>query len=131
MSLSDVNLREREFHNKLHSDWSRTREDKFYKALDNLTQDFFNFLKSETPNKNTLDFGCGKGIYAKSVINFSPKKLTAIDISEKAIKIAKEETLAEKKNIDFRVENCEMTELKSEDYDVIYGFGILHHFYRK
>ena len=47
-------------------------------------------MKSETPNKNTLDFGCGKGIYAKSVINFSPKKLTAIDISEKAIKIAKE-----------------------------------------
>ena len=79
------------------------------------------------PNKKTLDVGCGKGIYAKSVINFSPKKLTAIDISEKAIKIAKEETLAEKKNIDFRVENCEMTELKSEDYDVIYGFGILHH----
>ena len=42
-----------------------------------------------TPNKNVLDFGCGNGVYSEKVITFNPSELTAIDISDKAIEIAK------------------------------------------
>ena len=88
MSLSDTNIREKEFHNKLHSSGDERSENKFYKALHNLYEDFLISLKNKIPNKNVLDFGCGKGTYTQKVIYFNPSKITGIDISEKAIEIA-------------------------------------------
>ena len=45
MKLSDKNLREREFHNKLQSNSKGRFENIFYKAIYNSNEDFFNFLK--------------------------------------------------------------------------------------
>tara|TARA_Y100000590_G_C15691579_1_gene1003584 strand:- start:883 stop:1620 length:738 start_codon:yes stop_codon:yes gene_type:complete len=125
MSLTEINLREKEFHNKLHSDGSKRSESIFYKALHNLYEDFFNFIKNKSQNKNVLDFGCGIGSYAERVLAFNPLKITGIDISEKAINIAKDKKINNK--VDYRVENCESTKLNSNEYDLIYGAGILHH----
>ena len=125
MNLTEINLREKEFHNKLHSDGSKRSESVFYKALHNLYEDFFNFIKSKSQNKNVLDFGCGIGSYTERVLTFNPLKITGIDISEKAINIAKDKKINNK--VDYRVENCESTKLNSNEYDLIYGAGILHH----
>ena len=124
MNLTETNIREKEFHNKLHSSGDPRLQNKYYKALHNLYEDFLIFLKNNAQNKNVLDFGCGSGGYAEKVVNFNPSKLTAIDISEKAIKIAKSKGY---NKIDFKVENCESTNLDSNSFDVIYGVGILHH----
>jgi len=124
MSLTEINIREKDFHNKLHSSGNPRTQNKYYKALHNLYEDFLIFLKNNAQNKNVLDFGCGSGGYAEKVVNFNPSKLTAIDISEKAIKIAKSKGY---NKIDFKVENCESTNLDSNSFDVIYGVGILHH----
>ena len=43
MNLSDVNLREREFHNKLHLKNKSRFENIFYKAIYNLFKDFYFF----------------------------------------------------------------------------------------
>ena len=124
MSLSDTNIREKEFHNKLHSSGNERSQNKFYKALNNLYEDFLVSLKNKITNKNVLDFGCGKGSYTEKVVYFNPSKITAIDISEKAIEIAKSKNL---NKVYYMVENCESTKLNSSSFDMVYGVGILHH----
>ena len=91
MSFSEINKREKDFHNKLHlsEELERKSQVKFYKALYGLYSDFLNILKNETKTKHVLDFGCGTGNFTEKVINFNPKKIVAIDISEEAIKKAK------------------------------------------
>ena len=129
MSLSEINKREKDFHNKLHlsEELERKSQGKFYKALYGLYSDFLNILKNETKTKDVLDFGCGIGNFTEKVINFNPKKIVAIDISEQAIKKAKNNPSLNKKNIEYRVENCEDLNLNSDSFDIAYGSGILHH----
>ena len=129
MSLSEINKREKDFHNKLHlsEELERKSQGKFYKALYGLYGDFFNILKNETKTKDVLDFGCGIGNLTEKVINFYPKKIVAVDISEEAIKKARNNPNLNKKNIEYRVENCEDLNLNSDSFDVAYGSGILHH----
>ena len=126
MSLSEINIREKKFHNQLISAGNQRSENKFYRALYNLYNDFFDHLRNNIRNKNVLDFGCGTGGYAEKAINFHPSNITAIDISEKAIEIAKDRGLEQKK-VEYKVENCENTKLNSNEFDLIYGAGILHH----
>ena len=124
MNLTETNIREKEFHNNLHSSGNPRPQNKYSKALHNLYEDFLIFLKNNTLNKNVLDFGCGNGVYSEKIIDFNPSKLTAIDISDKAIEIAKTKN---HNKINFKVENCENTKFNSNSFDIIYGVGILHH----
>ena len=126
MTLSDKNIREKEFHNKLQSKSTGRFENIFYKAIYNSNEDFFNFLKLNSINSEILDYGCGIGNSIKKVIDYNPKKITGIDISEvsieKAKKISNSNTL-----IDLFVDNCEKTKFKNSSFDIVYGTGILHH----
>ena len=45
MSLSEINIREKNFHNKLIAEGNNRSENKFYKALHNLYLDFFDYIK--------------------------------------------------------------------------------------
>ncbi len=127
MNLSEINRREKEFHDELHILNKKRFQNKFYKAVYNLYEDFFDILKKKVQSKDVLDYGCGIGNVAEKVINFKPKKLVAIDVSGEAIKKAKSETKLEENKIDYRVENCENSNLTSDAFDIIYGSGILHH----
>ena len=129
MSLSEINKREKDFHNKLHlsEELERKSQGKFYKALYGLYSDFLNILENETKTKQVLDFGCGTGNFTEKVINFDPRKIVAVDISEEAIKKAKNNPSLNRKNIEYRVENCEDLSLNSDSFDIAYGSGILHH----
>ena len=126
MDLSEINLREKDFHNKLISQGNNRSENKYYKALNNLYVDFFKYLEMNIKNKNILDYGCGIGGYTVKVLDFAPLKITGIDISEEAIKIAKKRNIQNNK-VEFKVENCENTKLNSNQFDFVYGAGILHH----
>ena len=127
MSLTQENLREKNFHNELQSRSKGRYENIFYKALSNTWEDFYNYLEANAKNSEILDFGCGIGPSIKKVAKFSPKKITGIDISEVSIKKAKEEIKNIKLNIDLNVDNCEKTKFSENKFDIIYGLGILHH----
>ena len=127
MSLTEKNIREKEFHNKLHSKKNSRFENIFYKALSNLFDDFYDYLKNHIKNKDVLDYGCGVGTITEKVINYEPKNISGIDISDKSISIAKKRSKELNLNIQYQVQNCEATTLSSESFDVIYGSGILHH----
>ena len=78
-------------------------------------------------NSEILDYGCGIGSFVEKIIKFNPKKIIGIDISEVSINKAKEKAKELKINVDFKVDNCEKTNLENNSFDIVYGTGILHH----
>ncbi len=127
MSLSEINIREKDFHNKLQSKTKERFENKFYKAINNCGEDFLVYLKDNAKNSDILDYGCGIGSFTEKVIKYNPKKITGIDISEISIDKAKKKAKELNIDIDYRVDNCEKTSLDQNSFDIVYGTGILHH----
>ena len=127
MTLSDQNLREKEFHNKLQSSTKGRFENIFYKAILNAWEDFYNFLYSNAKNSEILDYGCGVGPVIEKVVKFKPKKITGIDISDISITKAKEKFVNSGDKVELLVDNCENTTFSNEKFDIVYGLGILHH----
>ena len=79
--------------------------------------------------KKVLEIGCGIGtdtmMFAKAGAN-----VTAIDYSEKSIRVAKfRADLYKLNNVKFHCVNVERLsrEIPIEEYDLIYSFGVLHH----
>ena len=82
MSLSEINIREKDFHNKLQSQTKGRFENIFYKAISNCGEDFLIYLKDNAKNSKILDFGCGIGSSAEKVIKYNPKKIIGIDMPQ-------------------------------------------------
>ena len=127
MSLTEINIREKNFHNELQSKKKSRFENIFYKALFNINEDFFNFLEMNAKNSEILDYRCGVGTLMEKLIKFKPKKIVGIDISEVSINKAKERIKELKSKVDFYVDNCEKTQFDNNSFDIVYGSGILHH----
>ena len=127
MTLTDQNLREKEFHNKLQSKSKGRFENVFYKAILNAWDDFYNFLNLNSKNSEILDYGCGVGPVIEKVIKFNPRKITGIDISEVSISKAKEKFANSNSKVELLVGNCENTTFSDRKFDIVYGLGILHH----
>ncbi len=125
--LSEKNIREKEFHNRLQSKSKGRFENIFYKAIYNANEDFFDYLKINSINSNILDYGCGIGQSLQEVIKFNPKKIFGIDISEVSIQKAKDTIQKSNSNVELLVDNCEKTKFNDSTFDIIYGSGILHH----
>ena len=127
MTLTDKNIREKEFHNKLQSKSKGRFENIFYKAIVNSWDDFYNYLSLNVKNCDVLDYGCGVGQEIERVIQYNPKKVTGIDISEVSISKAKEKFRDLETKIELLVDNCEETKFHDNKFDLVYGLGILHH----
>jgi SAM-dependent methyltransferase len=77
---------------------------------------------------SVLDFGCGAGeeaIYFAKMVG----RVTAIDISPKGIELtrARAEANGVAGVVDARIMRCDLTEFPDASFDVVHGFGILHH----
>ncbi|MDB9760955.1 class I SAM-dependent methyltransferase [Pelagibacteraceae bacterium] len=127
MILSENNLREKEFHNKLQSRNKGRFENIFYKALYNMFKDFNAVLSDKTKDKIVLDYGCGIGSITEKIAKLNPVKLFGIDISEISIDKAKKNAKNSNLQIIYTVDNCENTKFKTGTFDLIFGSGILHH----
>ena len=127
MSLTDINIREKEFHDKLQSKTKGRFENIFYRALYNINEDFFSYIEKKATQSQILDFGCGTGVFIERTIKYKPKKIVGIDISKVSIDKAKDKAKKLGINADYYVDNCEATKFKGESFDIVYGTGILHH----
>ena len=127
MNLTEINLREKEFHNKLQSKSKGRFENIFYKALYNMYEDFSAYTSKKAKKKIVLDYGCGVGSVTQKVSKLNPSKLFGIDISEVSINKAIEEAKKLNLKIDYSVDNCEKTKFEAETFDLVFGSGILHH----
>ena len=127
MSLTEINLREKEFHNKLQSKSKGRFENIFYKALYNMYEDFDAEIYRKAVNKIVLDYGCGVGSVTQKIAKLNPSKLFGVDISDVSINKALENAKESNLQINYSVDNCEETKFKTETFDLIFGSGILHH----
>ena len=85
------------------------------------------FLKDNAKNSEILDYGCGIGSITVKITKFNPRKITGIDISEISIDKAKKKAKELNIDVNYKVDNCEKTNLESNSFDIVYGTGILHH----
>ncbi len=127
MGLTEINIRERDFHNKLQSKEKGRFENIFYKAIFNANRDFFEYLKNNAKDSKILDYGCGIGTFVEKIAKFAPKKIFGIDISEVSIEKAKKNAMELKLEAEYSVDNCENTQFEKNSFDIVYGTGILHH----
>ena len=127
MKLSEKNLREKEFHNELQSRKEERFENIFYKAIYNLNEDFFRYLERKVKNSEVLDYGCGVGSSVEKIVEYKPKRIHGIDISEVSISKAKKRAENLPGEIIYQVDNCEKTRFEENTFDLVYGTGILHH----
>ncbi|MDC0903155.1 class I SAM-dependent methyltransferase [Pelagibacteraceae bacterium] len=127
MSLTEKNIREKEFHNSLQNKKRGRFENVFYKAIYNLGEDFFKYLEKKSNNAEILDYGCGTGLSIEKVAKFNPKKITGIDISDVSIQKAIDKAREGRINVEYKIDNCEKTKFDQNSFDIVYGTGILHH----
>jgi len=75
-----------------------------------------------------LDYGCGQGEESTYLAKMGAH-VTAIDISPVGIRLTKERARVNGvgDRVNAKLMRCDPTEFPSESFDVIHGFGILHH----
>jgi ubiquinone/menaquinone biosynthesis C-methylase UbiE len=84
-----------------------------------------NMLTSKTFD-SVLEIGCGNGNGTKLIKKyFNPIHITAIDLDEKMIQIAKRTVQDETTN--FKVMDSSTLVFPNESFDAIFDFGIIHH----
>jgi SAM-dependent methyltransferase len=77
---------------------------------------------------SVLDFGCGAGEEAVYLAKLGAR-VTAIDISPKGIELTRARAKANgvADAVDARIMRCDRTDFPDGSFDVVHGFGILHH----
>jgi len=77
---------------------------------------------------DVLDYGCAQGKSSVLIAGYGAKSIQGIDISSVAIaqaqSLAREEGIT---NAQFRTMNAEELEFPEDSFDLVCGFGILHH----
>jgi len=76
--------------------------------------------------KSIIDIGCGGGILSESMAK-AGANVTAIDMSELAIKIAKQHAKDNKLHIDYQVISAESQAEQNKTYDVVTCMELLEH----
>ncbi|MBV8920736.1 class I SAM-dependent methyltransferase [Bradyrhizobium sp.] len=124
--------RERDFHNQRFGAEHDIREplNKWYGALAAGTQAQNDLVRQYGRGANVLEYGCSDGVI--SLVNDRLAQETAhfhgIDISDKAIEKARQIcTSLGLSNCDFAVMNAEALTFPDNEFDLVFGRGILHH----
>jgi ubiquinone/menaquinone biosynthesis C-methylase UbiE len=86
--------------------------------------DLFTQLKGSTGR--LLEIGSGIGVDSIQLAR-AGFDVTAVDLTDEAIGVAREFAKARGVHVDFRVGNAEALEFPDATFDVVYSFGVLHH----
>jgi len=73
-----------------------------------------------------LEIGSGIGVDSIQLAR-AGFDVTAVDLTDEAIGVAREFAKARGVNVDFRVGNAESLDFPDATFDVVYSFGVLHH----
>ena len=130
--MDDRIEREKSFHNSRFST-EPSRSNVLVSRMFSITKEALNAtyarIKAGAPGKRVLEYGCGQGeaslIIAKK---YNPKSVVGIDISDVAVDQARSEAaVLELDNVSFEVMNAEERDFPDDEFDLVCGFGILHH----
>ncbi|MGZ4754758.1 MAG: class I SAM-dependent methyltransferase [Acidimicrobiia bacterium] len=73
-----------------------------------------------------LEVGCGIGVDSIQLAKCG-FDVTAVDLTENALEVAREFAKRSGVTIDFRLGNAEGLDFPDETFDAVYSFGVLHH----
>lgn len=117
--------REKRFHDCAFAAKKRRSVWRFYAQTDSIRDAFRKHVLAGSPQR-ILEIGCGLGTFAVSLAK-TGKTISAIDISEYALKAAREKASAAHVNIDFAVMDAENMRYGDNQFDVVCGVSALHH----
>jgi SAM-dependent methyltransferase len=85
----------------------------------------YEWLKNNCQDKKVLDYGCGNGIHSIFLAKTDAEKVTAIDLSDESLKIAREKAkhAGLENRIEFLKMDCEKMEFPDNSFDVIFDGG--------
>jgi SAM-dependent methyltransferase len=84
---------------------------------------------NDVSGKRVLDFGCGRGEQSLRLL-YRGAKVSGFDISEKYITEVYDSVKKagyDERNYDFRVMDAHKIDYENEQFDLVFGRGILHH----
>jgi len=86
-------------------------------------------IRAGARGKDVLEYGCGQGEASLIIANkYNPKSVVGIDISDIAVEHARcEAANMSLENIRFETMDAEKMNCPDDQFDLICGFGILHH----
>jgi 2-polyprenyl-6-hydroxyphenyl methylase/3-demethylubiquinone-9 3-methyltransferase len=110
-----------------HRWWDQNSEFKPLHDINPLRLEWISQLAGGIQGKRALDVGCGGGILAESM-SFDGAGVTGIDLSEKALKVAKLHQLESGAQVDYRLIAAEaLAEEQPESFDVVTCMEMLEH----
>lgn len=126
----------------VRSFWDTHVNNEYYTRRDRGSESYFNeiehkryswhyhlrdlFSDLEGSSGRLLEVGCGIGVDSIQLARCG-FDVTALDLTEAAIRVARVFSEARDVKIDFRVGNTEDLEFEDESFDAAYSFGVLHH----
>lgn len=84
------------------------------------------FAKLAGSSGKLLEVGCGIGVDSIQLAKCG-FDVTAVDLTESALQVAKEFAVRRNVDIDFQLGNAERLEFADGTFDAVYSFGVLHH----
>ncbi len=130
-TLDDVRAYWNEFVNDIEITDHRVGSNEFFDALERYRYQKIDYLKDYVDfpryrGTKVLEIGCGAGV---DLLQFARAgaEVTAIDLTENAVTLARANLAREGHRADIRVGNAEALEFPDESFDVVYSHGVLHH----
>ena len=116
----------KKFSDLAHKWWDKNSEFKPLHDINPLRLDYINNLTPLT-GKRVLDVGCGGGILSESMANIGAD-VTGIDLSEKALNVAKLHSLESGIAVDYQLKSVEQLAIEQPDsFDIVTCLEMLEH----
>lgn len=130
--MTDRLEREKSFHNsRFATEPSRSKalESRMFSITREALNATYARIAAAAPGKRILEYGCGQGEASLIIARkYNPGSIVGIDLSEVAVDHARAEaTRLGLENISFKAMNAENLEFSDDEFDLVCGFGILHH----
>ena len=118
--------RERDHHNRSFTDNRRVKLDRLYSNASAATNYYARTVLHGVSGRVLLEYGCGQGSMAFAAAE-AGGQVSAIDISDVAVDLARTAAASRGLSIDIRCQNAEALQYPDESFDRVCGSGILHH----
>jgi ubiquinone/menaquinone biosynthesis C-methylase UbiE len=116
--------------NEYYTDATRATDEYFREIEERRYATHYNlrdlFAKLAGSKGRLLEVGCGIGVDSIQLAKCG-FDVTAVDLTESALQVAKEFAARRDVNINFQLGNAERLEFPDASFDVVYSFGVLHH----